>query len=117
MLYPSINDLLEKAENQYILVNEVAKRARQIVEVEGRNKGYIDEMAGKRAERAKENGCSGSVAVDKKPVSIATLEVFDGEISYISGSAEEKDEIREMMDLANLEAFLNEQEEQEEEML
>ena len=32
MLYPSINDLLNKADNRYCLVNEVSKRARQLVE-------------------------------------------------------------------------------------
>ena len=32
MLYPSINDLLNKADSRYCLVNEVSKRARQLVE-------------------------------------------------------------------------------------
>ncbi|MDO5062699.1 MAG: DNA-directed RNA polymerase subunit omega [Peptostreptococcaceae bacterium] len=111
MLYPSINDLLEKAENQYILVNEVAKRARQIVELEVKKKGYIDDMADKRDRQAAENGRTAG-SVDRKPVSIATLEVFDGEISYITKLTEEKDEIRQMMDIANLEAYLTEQEEE-----
>ena len=32
MLYPSINDLLDITNNRYILVIEVAKRAREIVD-------------------------------------------------------------------------------------
>ena len=32
MLYPSINDLLKIADSRYALVNEVSKRARQIVD-------------------------------------------------------------------------------------
>lgn len=88
MLYPSINDLLSKTENRYILVNEVAKRARQIV-----------------------TGSRSLVETDdKKPVSIATLEVYEGEIGYVTKAIEEKDEIREMMDLANFEASLEQEE-------
>ena len=91
MLYPSINDLLQITENRYILVNQVAKRARQIVE-----------------------GSNCLVETKElKPVSMATIEVFQGEISYLTRETEEKDEIREMMDLASLEASF----EQEEEML
>lgn len=88
MLYPSINDLLDITENRYILVNEVAKRARQIVE--GSNQ-LIETN-------------------EKKPVSIATLEVFEGEIRYMTRETEEKDEIREMMDMANFEASLEQEE-------
>ena len=32
MLYPPVADLLEKVESRYLLVNVVAKRARQIAE-------------------------------------------------------------------------------------
>lgn len=87
MLYPSINDLLDITENRYILVNEVAKRARQIVE---------------GSEQLVETN-------EKKPVSVATLEVYEGEIRYIAKETEEKDEIREMMDLANFGASLEQE--------
>ena len=31
MLYPSINDLLEISDSRYVLVDQVSKRARQLV--------------------------------------------------------------------------------------
>ncbi len=94
MLYPSINDLLNKTENRYILVNEVAKRARQIVE---------------GAECYAE--CS-----EKKPVSIATLEVYHGEIGYRSCDSVEKDETTALIGMAHVDA-LHELDEEQEEML
>lgn len=60
MLYPSINDLLKKTDSRYALVNEVAKRARQLVD-------------------------GSDVLVDTKdikPVSIATFEVFEEKVTY-----------------------------------
>ena len=62
MLKPSINEVLDKIDNRYYLVGTVAKRAREIVDgaeiyVANRNK-------------------------ETKPVSLATQEVVDGEISY-----------------------------------
>ncbi len=60
MLYPSINELLKKADSRYGLVNEISKRARQIVEGSQR---LID---------TKEN----------KPVTVATYEVFEDKITY-----------------------------------
>lgn len=60
MLYPSINELLEKVDSRYTLVVVTAKRARQIID-EG---------------KLKAGSCS------KKPVSIATQEIFEGKISY-----------------------------------
>lgn len=84
MLYPSINELLDITGNRYILVIEVAKRAREIVE-----------------------GSNLLVETDeKKPVSIATEEVYDGKITYELQEIEERDEIREMIDMANFEASL-----------
>ena len=81
MLYPSINDLLQKTENRYILVNQVAKRARQIVE-----------------------GSEKLIETDeRKPVSVATLEVYDGEVGYLTKETEEKDEIQEHRDLVSYE--------------
>ncbi|MGB5822546.1 MAG: DNA-directed RNA polymerase subunit omega [Proteocatella sp.] len=62
MLYPSINDLLEISDSRYVLVNQVSKRARQIVE-----------------------GSDALVkTIDTKPVSIATQEVFEKKIGYSS---------------------------------
>ncbi|MCK9267409.1 MAG: DNA-directed RNA polymerase subunit omega [Alkaliphilus sp.] len=60
MLYPSINELLEKVDSRYTLVVVTAKRARQIID-EG---------------KLKTGSCS------KKPVSIATQEIFEEKISY-----------------------------------
>ena len=62
MLKPSINEVLDKIDNRYYLVGTVAKRAREIVDgaeiyVANRNK-------------------------ETKPVSLATQEVVDGEITY-----------------------------------
>lgn len=60
MLYPSINELLKKADSRYCLVNEVSKRARQIVE------------GSDRLVNTKEN----------KPVTVATFEVFEDKVTY-----------------------------------
>ncbi len=63
MLYPSINELLDKVESRYTLVVVTAQRARQIIDGEG-------------------------VKVEpssKKPVSIATQEIFEGKIKYSTG--------------------------------
>lgn len=65
MLYPSINELLEKAENRYVLVNEVAIRARAIVNNGEENQIFV---------KTNEN----------KPVSIATLEVYEDQVTYKS---------------------------------
>jgi len=62
MLKPSINEVLDKIDNRYYLVGTVAKRAREIVDGA---EIYV-------ANRNKEN----------KPVSLATQEVVDGEITY-----------------------------------
>ena len=60
MLYPSINDLLKIADSRYALVNEVSKRARQIVDGSDM---LID-------------------TDDIQPVSIATTEVFEKKVTY-----------------------------------
>ena len=59
MLYPSMPELLDKVNSRYLLVNVVAKRAREI------------------SESAEENGES----LDKKPVSQAIDEVAAGKIT------------------------------------
>ena len=56
MLYPPVADLLEKVESRYLLVNVVAKRARQI------------------AEELHEE-------LPEKPVTMAINEVANGELS------------------------------------
>lgn len=89
MLYPSINDLLDITDNRYILVIEVAKRAREIVD-----------------------GSSCILDTNEiKPVSIATEEVYEGKITYELKETEERDEIREMMEMANFEASFENSEE------
>lgn len=60
MLYPSINELLEKVDSRYTLVVVAAKRARQIID-EGR---------------------LGVESCSQKPVSIATQEIFEEKIAY-----------------------------------
>lgn len=59
MLYPPVADLLEKIDSRYLLVNVVAKRARQI------------------AEEANEFG----EELPDKPVTMAIREVADGKLT------------------------------------
>ena len=59
MLYPAINKLTANVPNRYLLVNVVARRARQI------------------AQEAEDNG----EKMDVKPVTLAINEVADGQIS------------------------------------
>ena len=67
MLYPPIADLLENVDGRYLLVNVVAKRARQI------------------AEEANEFG----EELEDKPVTLAIREVAEGKLT-----AEIKDEYK-----------------------
>ena len=59
MLYPPIGDLLDKVDGRYLLVNVVAKRARQIA-TEAR---VLEET------------------LPEKPVTLAIREVADGKLS------------------------------------
>lgn len=59
MLYPPMSDLVEKAGSRYLLVNLVARRAREI------------------SSYAEEN----ELQLDKKPVSTAIDEVYTGRLS------------------------------------
>ena len=59
MLYPAMNKLTEYIPNRYMMVNVVARRARQI------------------ANEAEENG----EILDKKPVSMAIDEVYSGKLT------------------------------------
>ena len=59
MLYPPVADLLKKVDSRYLLVNVVAKRARQIAA---------------EAEELHED-------LPEKPVTMAIHEVADGELS------------------------------------
>ena len=59
MLYPPIADMLEKVDGRYLLVNVVAKRARQI------------------AQEANEFGED----LPEKPVTMAIREVADGKLT------------------------------------
>lgn len=56
MLYPSMNTLMKKVNSRYLLVNVIAKRAREI------------------ADKAEDEG----EILDKKPVSSAIAEIADG---------------------------------------
>lgn len=59
MLYPAMNKLTANVPNRYLLVNVVARRARQI------------------ASEAEANG----VALEDKPVTLAIREVADGKLT------------------------------------
>ena len=59
MLYPSMNDLLRKIDNRYLLVNITAKRARDI------------------AQDAEDQG----VKLGEKPVKTALSEIMNGKIA------------------------------------
>ena len=59
MLYPPIADLLEQVDGRYLLVNVVAKRAREI------------------AQDANDN----DVNLPEKPVTMAIREVADGDLT------------------------------------
>ena len=59
LLYPPMKDLLEKVPSRYMLVNVVARRARQI-SIEAEQEGY---------------------ALEDKPVTLAIREVADGKLT------------------------------------
>ncbi len=59
MLYPAMNKLTANVPNRYLLVNVVARRARQIAQT---------------AEEADQN-------MDEKPVTLAIQEVAEGKVS------------------------------------
>lgn len=59
MLYPPMSELLKHIDSRYLLVNVVARRARQI-SIEAEQEGY---------------------ALDEKPVTLAIQEVADGELT------------------------------------
>ncbi len=60
MIYPAISDLLDKVDNRYTLVMEIAKRARQIT-------------AGSESRVA----CG-----SRKPVTIAVNEINENKVTY-----------------------------------
>lgn len=59
MLYPPMSELLKNIDSRYLLVNVVARRARQI-SIEAEQEGY---------------------ALDEKPVTLAIREVADGNLT------------------------------------
>ena len=59
MLYPPMSELLKNVESRYLLVNVVARRARQI-SIEAEQEGYT---------------------LDDKPVTLAIREVADGKLT------------------------------------
>lgn len=69
MLYPAMNKLTANVPNRYLLVNVVARRARQI------------------AQEAEDSG----EKMDVKPVTLAIHEVADGKISAAASEVEIKD--------------------------
>ena len=69
MLYPAMNKLTANVPNRYLLVNVVARRARQI------------------AQEAEDNGTK----MDTKPVTLAIHEVADGKLSAAASDIVIKD--------------------------
>jgi DNA-directed RNA polymerase subunit omega len=69
MLYPAMNKLTAHVPNRYLLVNVVARRARQI------------------AQEAEDNG----EKMDVKPVTLAIHEVADGKLSAAASDIVIKD--------------------------
>ena len=69
MLYPAMNKLTANVPNRYLLVNVVARRARQI------------------AQEAEDNG----EKMDVKPVTLAIHEVADGKLSAAAADIVIKD--------------------------
>lgn len=69
MLYPAMNKLTANVPNRYLLVNVVARRARQI------------------AQEAEDNGEKMNV----KPVTLAIHEVADGKLSVAASEIDIKD--------------------------
>ena len=59
MLYPPVADMLKHVESRYLLVNVVARRARQL-SIEAEQEGY---------------------ALEQKPVTLAIREVADGKLT------------------------------------
>ena len=59
MLYPTMSELLKHIDSRYLLVNVVARRARQI-SIEAEQEGY---------------------ALEDKPVTLAIREVADGKLT------------------------------------
>ena len=62
MLYPPMSELLKHIDSRYLLVNVVARRARQIA-IEAEQEGY---------------------ALDDKPVTLAIREVAEGKLSAVT---------------------------------
>ena len=67
MLYPSMADLLKKIDSRYLLVNVIARRAREI------------------AEEAEDE----QVELEEKPVSEAINEIADGRLKITSTGTED----------------------------
>ena len=62
MLYPPMSELLKHIDSRYLLVNVVARRARQI-SIEAEQEGYT---------------------LDDKPVTLAIREVAEGKLSAVT---------------------------------
>lgn len=68
MLYPSMAELMKKVDSRYMLVNVVARRAREISAEAERTEEYLEE----------------------KSVSIAIREIADGKVSIIKHDADDE---------------------------
>lgn len=66
MIYPSLDELLKRVDNRYILVTAAAKRARKILEEEKNN----EEKSVKAVSIALEEICDGKIKVEKTKAGI-----------------------------------------------
>lgn len=71
MLYPSMSELMKKVDSRYMLVNVVARRAREISAEAERTEEYLEE----------------------KSVSIAIREIADGKVNIIKHDGETEETV------------------------
>ena len=71
MLYPAMNKLTQYIPNRYMMVNVVARRARQIAEEAEATGQPLDRQIAIEAQRHEEH-------LDEKPVTLAINEVAEG---------------------------------------
>lgn len=76
MLYPSMSELMKKVDSRYMLVNVVAKRAREISAEAERTEEYLEE----------------------KSVSIAIREIAEGKVNVIRHDADAEEAVEAVED-------------------
>lgn len=92
MLYPSMSDLMKKVDSRYMLVNVVARRAREISAEAERTEEYLEE----------------------KSVSIAIREIADGKVNIIKHDTAAEVEADETVEATEVEEIAETEEAAEE---